>query len=183
MSATTVAGAPSPARTEDEVQAWVGVELDAGPGDIVCEPGFITHWCESVADANPLYWDEDTAAELTGGLTAPPTMLSVWMRPLMFDPRQDDDARIRPLELHFVLKDALELPEGVVSANELAFGVPIRPGDRLRTVQSVRDISPLKRTRVGTGRFWTIDVTYTTQDGEVAGVETYVMFGYRREDA
>ena len=183
MSTPTVTDAPTPARTDEEVAAWVGVQIEAGYGDIACEPGFITHWCESVADANPLYWDDAVAAELTDGPTAPPTMLSVWMRPLMFDPRADDAERIRPLELHFVLKDALELPEGVVYANELTFGVPIRPGDRVRTVQSVREISPIKSTRVGTGRFWTIDVAYTTQDGEVAGVETYVMFGYRRDEA
>lgn len=170
--------------TELEVEAWVGVELDAGFGDIACEPGYIAHWCEAVEDANPLYWDAEVAQHLTGGPTAPPTMLSVWMRPLLFRPgRDDDEQRIRPLELHFRLKDALGYPEGIVYANELEFHAPVRPGDRIRTVQRVRDISPTKTTRVGTGRFWTIDVVYTNQDDVLVGIERYVMFGYRRDDA
>lgn len=168
--------APAVAETEADVQAWVGVELDAGFGDVACEQGYVTHWCEACEDANPLYWDDAVAAEVTGGPTAPPTMLSVWMRPLMFDPRREDT--IRPLELHFRLKDAIGLDKGIVASNEIVFHDPVRPRDRVRTVQSVRSISPVKTIRLGTGRFWTIDVTYTAQDGRLLGVESYDFFCY-----
>lgn len=177
MGVTTRHLGPSPATTEDQVQAWVGVQLDAGLGDIRCEPGHITHWCEACEDANPLYWEPDVADELTGGPIAPPTMLSVWMRPLMFDPRRS--ATIRPLELHFRLKDATGLAHGIVAANELIFHDPVRPGDRVRTVQSVRSISPQKTIALGTGRFWTIEVAYTADDGRRFGVESYDFFCYR----
>jgi hypothetical protein len=83
-----------------------------------------------------------------------------------------------PLSLHFDLKEAFGLPDGVVSANEI--NAPVRIGDRITTTQSIRDISDEKTTRVGTGRFWTIDVTHRDQDGEVKGVETYEMFSYKR---
>ncbi len=174
-----------------EVAAWVGRSLDAGVGDVGCERGYVLHWLEAVEDANPLYWDDAVADELTGGRTAPPTMLSVWMRPLMFKPdgwtptpdAPAPDEAIRPLEIHFRLKDALDLPDGVVSWNELEFHTPVRPGDTISTTQSVRNISTLKTTRLGTGRFWQIDVTYTNQRGEVVGVETYNMFGYQRKAA
>jgi uncharacterized protein len=163
------------------VEDWVGYKLDAGPGDVEAERGYVIHWCEAVEDANPLYWDEAVADELTGGWIAPPSMLSVWMRPLMFKP--GDGETIRPLELHFMLKDAFQLPEGIVTGNEIEFGVPVRMGDVVATTQSVREISDERTNRLGTGRSWTIDVTYTNQRNEIVGVETYRMFSYNRPDA
>jgi uncharacterized protein len=162
------------------VEDWVGFELDAGAGDIVAERGYVLHWCESVEDANPLFWNEDVAEGLTDGWIAPPTMLSVWMRPLMFDPRLAPGESIRPLEVHFRLKDAFGLPEGIVGANEITFGVPVRMGDVVSTRQTVREISEPRTNRLGTGRSWTIDVTYTNQRGEVVGIESYEMFSYVR---
>jgi acyl dehydratase len=163
---------------EDLVREWVGRTLDVGPGDTECERGYILHWCEATENANPLFWDEKAAGEITDGWIAPPTMLSVWMRPLMWKPGQAYG--IRPLELHFQLKDAFDLPEGIVTGNEIEFGVPVRPGDRISTAQTVREIGEVRTNRLGTGRSWTIDVTYTNQRGEVAGVETYHMYAYQR---
>ena len=37
-----------------------------------------------------------------------------------------------------------------------------------------------KRTKLGTGRFWVIDVEYQNQRGEWVGTETYTGFGYRK---
>lgn len=157
----------------------VGTSIDAGPGDVEAERGSVLHWCEATENANPLYWDHEVAEALTGGWIAPPSMLSVWMRPLLFDPRRAET--IRPLELHFRLKDQLDLPEGIVTGNEITFGEPVRMGDVVSTEQSVREISEVRTNRLGTGRSWTIDVTYTNQRGDVVGVESYHMFSYRRE--
>jgi acyl dehydratase len=167
------------ALAEADVQSWVGRELADPPGDIVCERGYILHWLEATENANPLYWDELLAKRTTGGPIAPPSMLSAWMRPLQFVPGRPETRM--PLSLHFELKVALDLPEGIVAYNEMTLGVPVRPGDRIMTTQRIREISEPKTTRLGTGRSWIIDVTYTTQDGEVAGVETYEMFAYKRE--
>ena len=161
-----------------DVKDWIGFELDAGPGDVVAERGQVVHWCEAVEDANPLFWEEGVADELTEGWIAPPTMLSVWMRPLMFNPRRAET--IRPLELHFRLKDAFGLPEGIVGANEIEFRAPVRMGDVISTRQRVREISDVKTNRLGTGRSWTIDVTYTNQRDEIVGIESYEMFSYVR---
>jgi acyl dehydratase len=108
-------------------------------------------------------------------------MLSVWMRPLMFNPQRDES--IRPLELHFRLKDAFGLPDGIVTANEIEFREPVRMGDVISTRQTVREISDVKTNRLGTGRAWTIDVTYTNQTGDVVGIESYEMFSYVRQPA
>lgn len=171
----------APTVTPDDPADWVGVEIDAGPGDVACDTGYILAWLDATENANPMYWDEAIADQVTGGRIAPPTMLSVWMRPLLFDPRRETS--IRPLELHFQVKDALQLPEGIVGSNEITFHEPVRPGDVISTLQSVRSISEPKTNRLGTGRFWTIDVTYTNQRGEVVGVESYDMFGYERAAA
>lgn len=166
---------PAPMSPEE----WVGFGLEAGPEEVWVERGHVLHWCEAVDDANPLYWDADAAEALTGGWIAPPSMLSVWMRPLRFSPHRDGPV-VRPLELHFRLKDALGLPEGIVAANAMAFHTPVRLGDRLTTRQVVRDVGAERTNRLGTGRSWTIAVTFRNQHGEVVGVETYEMFGYRR---
>jgi len=167
--------------TEEDVQAWVGLTAEDPPADVVCERGYILHWLEATENANPLFWDAGVADELTGGPVAPPTMLSAWMRPLQFVPGRTE--KRMPLSLHFDLKNALDLPEGIVAFNEITFGVPVRPGDRIRTTQRVQAISEPKTRKLGTGRSWTIDVTYTNQRDEVVGVETYEMFSYKREAA
>jgi uncharacterized protein len=167
--------------TEEDVRAWVGRTAEDPVSDIVCERAYILHWLEATENANPLYWDDAVAEELTGGTIAPPTMLSAWMRPLQFVPGRTE--KRMPLSLHFELKRALDLPEGIVAFNEITFGVPVRPGDRVRTTQRIREISPLKTRKLGTGRSWAIDVTYTNQRDEVVGVETYEMFAYKRESS
>lgn len=153
------------------VKDWIGKDRADPPGDIVCERGYILHWLEATENANPKFWDEASGI-------APPSMLSVWMRPLQFVPGRTETWM--PLSLHFDLKQAFDLPDGVVSASEMTLHAPVRLGDRITTTQTIRDISDEKTTRVGTGRFWTIDVSYRNQDGELKGVETYEMFSYKR---
>ncbi|MHB8511583.1 MAG: MaoC family dehydratase [Actinomycetota bacterium] len=157
---------------------WVGKTRDDGPSDIVVEQSLIQHWCEATENANPIYWDAADSIEITGEQIAPPTMLSVWMRPLTFKPGRTE---IRmPLSLHFDLKEAFGLPEGIVAWNEIQFGRPVRVGDRISTSQTVREIGEERTNRLGTGRSWIIDVTYKNQDDEIVGVESYSMFAYRR---
>lgn len=157
---------------------WLGRTKEDPPGDITCERGYVLHWCEATENANPLYWDPDVAEDLTDGWIAPPTMLSVWMRPLTFVPGRTEGRM--PLDLHFALKDAFDLPEGIVTGNEITFGVPVRPGDRITTTQTVTDVSEPRTNRLGTGRAWTVDMTYRNQNDEVVGVESYRFFSYKR---
>jgi hypothetical protein len=44
-------------------------------------------------------------------------------------------------------------------------------------------VSDEKTTRLGTGRFWVIDVEYTNQRGDLVAVESYTGFGYRKAAA
>jgi acyl dehydratase len=163
----------------DDVKQLIGLGQYEQSGEFPVERGYIWTSCSSVENGNPLFWDDDVADELTDGPIAPPTTLSLWFRPHHWAPGRTEQAL--PLQVHFDLKARFDLPEAVMSDNSITFYEPVRPGDVLRTRQILRSVSPPKTTKLGTGRFWVIDVEYTNGAGELVGVESYTGFGYRRE--
>lgn len=171
--------APTDPDLPDAVASVVGVEQYETDAGFDAEMGYVWTSLASVENGNPLFWDADVAAELTRGPIAPPSMLSVWFRPHHWQPGATDN--LVPLQVHFDLKEAFGLPEAVMTDNTITFGVPVRPGDRIRSRQVLRSVSGPKTTKLGTGRFWVIDVEYLNQDDEVVGVESYTGFGYKRE--
>jgi uncharacterized protein len=162
----------------DQARALVGVEQYPETGEFPVERGYVWTSCASVENGNPLYWDDHVAQQLTDGPIAPPTMVSVWFRPHHWAPARDEETL--PLQVHFDLKTLFDLPEAVMTDNTIEFHVPVRMGDVLHTHQVLRSISDEKTTKLGTGRFWVIDVVYQNQDGELVAVESYTGFGYRR---
>ncbi len=150
-------------------------------GEFPVERGYIYTSCSSVENGNPLFWDDAVARAVTDGPIAPPTMISVWFRPHQWSPGRTEPGV--PLKSHFDLKEIFELPEAVMTDNTIVFHEPVRPGDRLRTRQILRSVSQPKTTKLGTGRFWVIDVEYLNQHDELVGVESYTGFGYRRGEA
>ena len=164
-----------------DVEELIGVAQYEEPGEFPVERGYIWTSCSSVENGNPLFWDDGVAAEFTGGPIAPPTMLSVWFRPHHWAPGRSEPAL--PLQVHFDLKARFDLPEAVMTDNTITFYEPVRPGDVLRTRQVLRSVSEPKTTKLGTGRFWVIDVEYFNQRDELVGVESYTGFGYRRGDS
>ncbi|HWB65445.1 MAG TPA: MaoC family dehydratase N-terminal domain-containing protein [Mycobacteriales bacterium] len=172
MSAPTTALPADVAAAIDQPQYEV-------TGEFPVERGYIWTSCASVENGNPLYWDDRVAVELTGGPIAPPTMVSVWFRPHHWAPGRD--VQPLPLQVHFDLKERFELPEAVMSDNTIVFYEPVRPGDVLTTLQRLRSVSDEKRTKLGVGRFWVIDVEYRNQRSDLVAVESYTGFGYRRD--
>ncbi len=164
-----------------DVERLIGVVQYEEEGEFPVERGYIWTSCASVENGNPLYWDDEVAERITDGPIAPPTMVSVWFRPHHWAPGRTTGGL--PLQVHFDLKEGLGLPEAVMSDNTIVFYEPARPGDRLRTHQILRSVTDEKTTRLGTGRFWVIDVEYHNQRGELVAVESYTGFGYRRGDA
>jgi uncharacterized protein len=165
----------------ETARAMVGREMYHEVGEFPVEQGYVWTSCASVENGNPLFWDEEVAATLTDGPIAPPTMVSVWFRPHHWAPGRTEVAL--PLQVHFDLKALLDLPEAVMTDNTIEFHLPVRMGDVLRTHQVLRSVSEEKTTKLGTGRFWVIDVVYANQDGGLVAVESYTGFGYRRSAA
>ncbi len=162
------------------VTALIGQYQYEQEGGFPVEHGYIWTSCASTENGNPLFWDAAVADEITDGPIAPPSMLSVWFRPHHWSPgRTEPDV---PLRAHFDLKEQLDVPEAIISENTITFYDPVRVGDRIRSRQVLRSISDPKTTRLGTGRFWTIDVEYLNQDDQIVGVESYTAFGYQRAE-
>ena len=130
-------------------------------GEFPVEQGYVWTSCASVENGNPLFWDDEVADALTGGPIAPPSMVSVWFRPHHWAPGRTEEAL--PLQVHFDLKERFGLPEAVMTDNTIEFHTPVRMGDVLRTHQVLRSVSDEKTTKLGTGRFWVIDVVYPTR--------------------
>jgi acyl dehydratase len=164
-----------------EIEALIDVPQYDEVGEFPVERGYIWSSCASVENGNPLFWDEAVAEELTGGVIAPPSMISNWFRPHNWAPGRD--VQPMPLQVHFDLKEKLGLPEAVMSDNTVTYYEPVRVGDVLRTCQRLRSVSAEKQTKLGTGRFWVIDVEYRNQRDDLVGVESWTGFGYRREQA
>ena len=162
-----------------DVEALIGVPQYEEVGEFPVERGYIWTTCASVENGNPLYWDDAVAETITAGPIAPPTMLSVWFRPHRWAPGRAGETLA--LQVHFDLKARFDLPEAVITDNTLVLYEPVRVGDVLRTHQVLRSVSAPKRTKLGEGRFWTIDVECSNQRGEAVGTDTYVGFGYRRD--
>jgi uncharacterized protein len=163
----------------NEIEKQIGRVQYEVTGEFPVERGYIWTTCASVENGNPLFWDDAVADELTDGPIAPPTMLSVWFRPHHWAPGRAEQPL--PLQVHFDLKEKFGLPEAVMTDNTIVFHEPVRPGDVLHTRQVLRSVSEPKTTKLGTGRFWVIDVEYLNQREELVGVESYTGFGYRRE--
>ena len=162
----------------EEVLGWVGEERYEEKTEFPIEMGYVLTTLSATQNGNPLYWDEKVANDLTDGPITLPTMVSVWFRPHDWSPGRTEPAV--PLQLHFDLKARLELPEAVMTDNTITFYEPVRVGDRLKTYQVLRSVSDLKTTKLGTGRFWVLDVEYENQKGEKVATESYTGFGYRR---
>ncbi len=163
-----------------EVQSWIGQPRYEEETGFEIERGYIATSCASVQNGNPIFWDDAVAESITGGPIAPPTMLSVWFRPHYWVPGRSVERQ--PLQVHFDLKEKLELPEAVITENEIEFGELVRPGDKLSTRQILESVSDPKSTRLGRGRFWLIHVEYRNQRAEFVGRESYTAFGYRKDE-
>lgn len=163
-----------------KVKSWLGKPVVRVEGVLTVEQGLWQNFCAAVQDGNPLYWDADIADSLSNGLVAPPAMLPSWCIEHDWCP-EEKRLGLRTLELHFMLKDELGFPFGVVSEVELVFLEPVRAGDVLDAAQSVRYIRDAKPNHSGgVSRRWGIDVTYTNQDGELVGVQTLHFYCYRK---
>lgn len=158
----------------EEGLTWIGRETEFYEAADAVEQGAIRHLCETVRDANPLYYDEDYAkGTVWEGLIAPPTSLYVWCMPPQWAPQ--GLARSEPQNLLLVVP----LPGTRILASDVRLTIEraIRPGDRLKVKQRIVDIVP-KTTRLGEGCFITVDRIYRNQLDRQVGCVRMVAFRY-----
>lgn len=179
MSTTQEAERPEDAGLPEDVAALIDQPQYPVTANFDVERAYTYNTCAATQNANPIYWDDRVADAVTGGAIAPPTTLSLWMRPHFWEPGADGEQVA--LRVHFDLKDRFGLPEAIMTDNTLVLHEPVRPGDRISHHQVLRSVSPPKTTKLGTGRFWVIDIEYHNQRGDLVGVESYTGFGYLRE--
>lgn len=177
-AATPQDGAPD---LPDQVTAMLGRPMYPETATFPVERSYAYNTLAATQNANPLYWDDTVADELTGGTTMPSTTLSLWMRPHYWEPGAAGEQLA--LKVHFDLKELFGLPEAVMTDNTMIFHQPVRPGDVISNSQVLRSVSGSKTTKLGSGRFWVIDVEFRNQDRELVGVESYTGFGYVRGES
>jgi len=175
------AGSSTDADLPEEVTAMLGTQMYPETATFPVERSYAYNTLAATQNGNPLFWDDEVAAELTGGVVMPPTTLSLWMRPHFWEPGAEGEQLA--LKVHFDLKRIFGLPEAVMTDNTLVFHEPVRPGDVISNSQVLKSVSGPKTTKLGTGRFWVIDVEFRRTDGELVGVESYTGFGYVRSGA
>ena len=164
-----------------EIEALIGERQYPVTANFPVERAYGYNTAAATANGNPLYWDDDVAAALTGGPIAPPTTLSLWIRPHYWEPGAEGEQLA--LQVHFDLKAVFGLPEAVMTDNTLTFYDPVRPGDVISHAQVLKSVSGPKTTKLGAGRFWVIDLEYHNQNRELVGIESYTGFGHQRDAA
>lgn len=164
----------------DNVRQWLGKPVIVVENTITVERESWLTFCCAVNDANPLYWDDASAREYTGCAIAPPAILPSWGTERDWFPGKRGTGT-RPLELHFMVKEALGYPHGIVTEVEVEWHEPVRAGDSVRAEQILREVAEEKVTRLGPGRRWTIDVVYRRRDQVLLGLQSLRFLGYRRE--
>jgi hypothetical protein len=76
----------------------------------------------------------------------------------------------------------LNLPFSIVASFETVFYAPAVVGDLLRTQQVLKSIGETKKTRLGSGRFWTIEMEYFDSTDQLVGVDIFNFFAYGNQE-
>ena len=153
-----MATTPESFLTEEMRRQTIG--LEGAPTFTEVEKGAIIKFAEAIGDDNPVFNDEAAARESQyGGLVAPPTFLRS-----MQSSRPD-----LPFDLPFDRR--------LDGGSEWEYFHPIRPGDIIKSVARIEDISE-RPGRLGLMIIMTTVVTYTNQFGQVAATQTGTGIAY-----
>jgi len=179
----------------DFAKAWLGDVSEPSWGGYPISEAQILYWCDMVEDANPLYVDGDYARQSRhGGVIAPPVGLITWSMQRAGHQGVDSEAPDcdapkrtpwppRPKRKGGGYKTPPGATETIAQGSTQAYGVPLRPGDRVYTRSEVLNCSPLKKTRLGPGYFQTNLDTFYNQRDEIVGTNLFALLRYGVKDA
>jgi len=164
---------------DERLQEYVKDAVQSAPGPPTRDPvnrPMIHHWCDAIGDTNPIYIDEELAAQsVHGGLVAPPTMLQAWgmvglrgRGPSLPEHERaatqvGDNRDPGPVGL---LHQA-GYTSVVATDCEQEYMRYLRPGDVLHMSGGLESISSEKTTALGDGYFVTNKSSYWDQNDEL----------------
>jgi acyl dehydratase len=166
-----------------QLEKYVGKPM--GEASVAPDPvnvPMIRHWVDALDDRNPVYLDEEFAANTRfGGIVAPPAMLQAWGMPRPkiagIAERGGSPSDIETDNPITALDEAGYV--GTLATNsELEFVRYLRPGDQLHVSNAIDSISDRKTTGMGKGYFVTWVTTYKDDDGEVVGRQLFRVFKF-----
>jgi acyl dehydratase len=158
--------------TYEQAKETIGAKSDVHFADVEVNAPMIAYYAALLEDGNPSYWDEDFSRSVWGGIVSPPGMLMSWLMPLPWKPSGHRDI---PL-----LATQVPLPGDTLInvSTETEFFRPILAGERLNVMDEVKDVTPMKQTRLGKGHFIKTVATFRDQKGRVVAKNTNVMFRF-----
>ena len=161
----------------EEVNKLIGKNSFTDLSPIMIQKGLWQNFCSSIEDGNKIYWDERVAGCHTEDLIAHPAMLPSWVHDFEWHPQRK---KVQPMELHFHLKNILNLPLGIVTEVDIEYYLPIKDGDAISANQTLLSVSELVKTKLGEGRYWVIEVKYFNQLEILVGKQNINFLGYKK---
>ena len=161
----------------EEVNKLIGKNSFTDQSPIMIQKGLWQNFCSSIEDGNKIYWDERVAECHTEDLIAHPAMLPSWVHDFEWHPQRK---KVKPMELHFHLKNILNLPLGIVTEVDIEYYLPIKDGDAISANQTLLSVSELVKTKLGEGRYWVIEVKYFNQFEILVGKQNIHFLGYKK---
>lgn len=164
----------------DDAEACVGkvVACLTGPDEV--NRADIRRRLEVLAWDCPLHYDDDIALQYGyDGIVAPTTMLMTWVLPAYWSPGDPIPTLDDPVLYPLIGVCRIPAPGEAIFGTSIdtEYHEPVYPGDRI-TATSVLTEMKRKTLSVGDGAFMTVTTTYAKQNGEVVGVERFVVFRY-----
>lgn len=160
----------------EKLQAMVGEVAGPFKSSDEVNRAMIRHWCEAMEDGNPLYQDEKYAKSSEyGGIIAPPQMAQVFCMPPLWPKREMTDPQAKAVQM----MDEAGYFGVVATTTSQEYFRPLRLGDRLSYTIKLSNVSPGKKTRLGTGHFITSEYTYKNQDGDVVCIQPFTILKFK----
>ena len=118
----------------EKIKNWLGKTVITEPSPFEVQSVLWQNFCSAIEDSNPLYWNQIEASEHTNMTIAHPALLPSWLHDFEWHPEREI---IHPMQLHFHIKDVLNLPLGIVTDVEIEFYEPVKDGDEISSEQKL----------------------------------------------
>ncbi|MEE4659679.1 MAG: MaoC family dehydratase N-terminal domain-containing protein [Halieaceae bacterium] len=141
----------------------------------------IWQWCQAMGEGSPLYLDEayQRGTEFAGkGAVAPPAMMQMWTMRDINDAYAPGSTDAHPYP-HMQALEAAGFPDNVAVGYDLHFHRYLTEGETVQHYKSVASISPLKKTQLGEGHFFTDRMEYLDGEGALFAEAFITYFQYR----